>query len=61
LSADRPLQLGFGVALIGQIPFTAICAFAERYGIGDDEFDSFARVLRLVDAAVVSELNSKKT
>lgn len=49
--------MGFGAAVTGQIPFPAICAFADRYGIGPDHFDRFARVLRLVDAAVVSDIN----
>lgn len=41
----------------GQIPFPSICAFADRYGVDAEGFDRFARVLRLVDAAVVSDIN----
>lgn len=59
LSADRPLAIGFGVAVIGQIPFAALCSFAERFGIEANEFDRFVRVLRKVDAAIVDELNEK--
>jgi hypothetical protein len=59
LSADRPVSLGFGAMLTGQIPFTSIGAFADRYGIGPEAFDQFALVLRKLDAEAVSAINEK--
>lgn len=60
LGPDRPLSIGFGVGAVGQIPFTAIASFADRCGVRKDEFDHFVRVLRRVDAAIVTELNKRK-
>jgi len=57
LSADRPFAIGYGATATGQIPFPSICAFADRYGVGVDQFERFVRVLRLVDAALVSDIN----
>jgi hypothetical protein len=57
LSADRPVSLGFGAILTGQIPFAAIGAFADRFGIDADAFERFARVLRKIDAIAVSAIN----
>jgi hypothetical protein len=46
LSGDR--QLGFGV--IGEIPWTAIDAYARRHGIDDpDEFDALASHVKAMD------------
>lgn len=59
LSADRPVSIGFGAIVTGQIPFPTICCFADRYGIDGDAFERFARVLRKIDAQDVSVINEK--
>lgn len=56
LSTDRPV--GFSV---GRIPFSAITAYADRYGIaGIDAFDRFEQLIRAMDRAFVQRAQSDK-
>lgn len=55
LSADR--DIGFGC---GPIPFTAIDAYARRYGIADpDDFEEFAGDIRLLDRLFLNATDKK--
>lgn len=46
LHTDRPIGMA-----VGPIPFTAIDAYAGRYGIGAlDAFEAFAGLIRAMDA-----------
>lgn len=45
LSSDRPA--GFA---LGQIPWSSIDRFAERYAIGGEEFDRFTALIQAMDA-----------
>lgn len=57
LSADRPL----GFSGVGRIPFTALDAYATRYGLtGPDAFDRFRQIIRAMDAAFRAELSPDK-
>lgn len=61
LEGDRPISVGFGAVLYGQIPFGSLVTFAQRYGIYDiNEFDGFAQILRALDAAELTRLNTRK-
>jgi hypothetical protein len=60
LSGDRPVSVGMGGSITGNIPFASLVAFAERYGIDDlNEFDGFARIIRAIDTAELTLINEK--
>lgn len=45
LHTDRPMGMS-----VGPIPFTAISAFADRYGVAElDAFDTFRELIRAMD------------
>lgn len=46
LSTDRPV--GFAR---GAIPWSSIDRYAQRYGLDDDDFGRFQRLIRAMDAA----------
>lgn len=53
LSTER--QIGMG---IGPIPWSAIKAYAEEFGIVGDEFESFLHIMRAMDSEYLSQANS---
>lgn len=60
LQGERPLSLGMSGVIYGRIPFTAIEAYARRYGIDDlDEFDRLRRIVEALDADETAWLNAK--
>lgn len=55
LSPDRAVGMG-----LGAIPFTAINAYAERYGVDDvDDFERFCELISRIDAAFLKIKNEK--
>lgn len=51
LGSDRPI----GFAGPGRIPFTAICAYADRYGIRDvDAFERFRHLVMAMDRTYIA-------
>jgi len=54
LSTDRPQALS-GVT---QIPFTAICKYAEMLGIKDVEFEDLLTNIRAMDDVFIKEQNN---
>lgn len=58
LSGDRQTIQGW----VGQIPFTAIDRFANRYGIDDrDEFDVFHEQIKAMDRVWRSHMTKQMT
>lgn len=55
LSSDRA-QSGLGV---GGIPFSAIDAYARRFGIEGEEFDAFANGVRAADLEYVAVMSER--
>lgn len=53
LSSDRPAGLG-----IGQIPFTAICQYADEYGFEGEQREDLFYFVRAIDKAIVKLLQS---
>lgn len=51
LSSDRPSGLG-----VGQIPFTAICQYADEYGFKGEQREDLFYFIRAIDRAIVKIL-----
>jgi hypothetical protein len=49
LNSDRPVGM-----TAGQIPWSSIDRYAERHGLGLDEFDRFYRLISAMDAAFLN-------
>lgn len=54
-STDR--KLGFGA--LGEIPFSALDRYANRFGVVGPAFDRFRYLLRRMDTAYLAEVNKK--
>lgn len=61
LNRDRPTYIGMGAAVEGPIPWTAIDAYAARFGhaADPDEYRDFLFLIEGLDAAYVAHAASK--